>query len=106
TGERVATDVIRTGAGDGGPKRSDADLVVKWTPKPADCVVTGSFGRIGPVPLSRSGGHNTLGFAIAAGPAIEAAGLADHGKLIDLAPTILDLVGAPIPQRLPGHSLL
>jgi predicted AlkP superfamily phosphohydrolase/phosphomutase len=106
TGESVATDVIRTGAEDGGAKRSDADLVVKWTPKPADCVVTGSFGRVGPVPLSRAGGHNSLGFAIAAGPAIDQAGIADQGQLIDLAPTILELVGAPIPARLPGRSLL
>lgn len=106
TGEPVAIDVIRTGAEDAAPKRSDADLVVKWSAKPADCVVTGSFGRIGPVPLSRAGGHNTIGFAIAAGPAIEAAGLAEDGRLIDLAPTILELVGAPVPDRLPGHSLI
>ncbi len=107
TGEPVATDVIRTGADDGSSKRSDADLVVKWTAKPADCVVTGSFGRIGPVPFSRAGGHNSTGFAIAAGRAIDSrGGIAAHGRLIDLAPTILELAGAPVPDRLPGRSLL
>lgn len=107
TGDPMATDVVRTGAEDGGPKRSDADLVVKWTPKPADCVTTGSFGRIGPVPLSRAGGHNSIGFAIAAGPTIDAAGgIAEQGRLIDLAPTILELASAPVPARLPGRSLL
>ncbi|MEZ5670815.1 MAG: alkaline phosphatase family protein [Alphaproteobacteria bacterium] len=106
TGEAVVLDVVRTGADSRAPKASDADLVVKWTPKPADCVTTGSFGRIGPVPLSRSGGHNSIGFAIAAGPAIDARGIADHGRLIDLAPTMLDLLGAPIPARLPGRSLV
>ena len=106
TGEPVVSEVIRTGTADSNRKRSDADLVVKWTPKPADCVTTGTFGRIGPVPLSRSGGHNSTGFAIASGPAIDQNGIAEDGQLIDLAPTILDLVGAPIAERLPGHSLL
>ena len=106
TGEPVVTDVIRTAMDTADPKRSDADLVVKWTPKPADCVTTGSFGRIGPVPLSRSGGHNSIGFAVAAGPDIDRRDLSDQGQLIDLAPTILDLMGAPIHDRLPGRSLL
>ena len=107
TGEPIVTDVVRTDANDGDPKRSDADLVVKWTPKPADCVVTGSFGRIGPVPFARSGGHNSTGFAVAAGPAIDSrGGIAGHGALIDLAPTILDLIGAPVPSRMPGRTLL
>lgn len=107
TGAPVATEVIRTGAQDGDAKRSDADLVVKWTPVPADCVTTGSFGRMGPVPFSRAGGHNSIGFAIAAGPEIDRHGGIDRqGRLIDLAPTLLELTGAPIPGRLPGRSLL
>jgi arylsulfatase A-like enzyme len=57
--------------------------------------------------MARSGGHEPTGFAILAGPAVAAAGrVAETGLVIDLAPTLLHLAGAPIPGRLAGRSLI
>jgi predicted AlkP superfamily phosphohydrolase/phosphomutase len=107
TGEPAVRQVLRNTAAASDPKRNDSDLVVKWADEPSDCVVTGSFGRIGPVPFSRSGGHVARGFAVMAGPGIDAAGGAvAAGDLIDLAPSILGLMQAPVPGRLRGRSLL
>ncbi len=107
TGEPVVTGVLRTEAAQGGDKCPDADLIVKWAARPTDCVVSRSLGRIGPAPMARSGGHEPTGFAILAGPAVAAAGrVAETGLVIDLAPTLLHLAGAPIPGRLAGRSLI
>ena len=81
----------------------DADLVVKWSPHPADLVDSPEFGRIGPVPYRRSGGHTPNGFCAIAGTTRS---LARRGRLVDLAPTLLDLLDVPAPAHLDGVSLL
>jgi hypothetical protein len=107
TGEPAVRAVVRNDLPLGDARRSDAHLVVKWANAPSDVVVTGSYGRIGPVPFARSGGHTSRSFAIMAGPAVPATGAAaETGQLIDLAPTILGLMQAPVPSRLRGKSLV
>ena len=107
TGQRLARKVIRTRASvtaeDG--KHSDADLVVKWVDEPADIVDSLALGRIGPVPHRRSGGHNSNCFAVVAGPGIEPGSTLPGASLLDLPPTILDMLEAPIPTRFDGTSL-
>ena len=106
TGKKVVADLIRTrqSAEDRDPKLPDADLIVLWSHEPADVVDSPAFGRIGPVPFRRGGSHTREGFVAIGGPQIP------HGELrlghaVDLAPTILQLMGAPIANHFDGTSL-
>jgi predicted AlkP superfamily phosphohydrolase/phosphomutase len=86
------------------PKLPDADLIVLWASIPADVVDT-PFGRIGPMPFQRTGSHVERGFLIASGPRIPAGVLPPRGHAIDLAPTILSLMDAPVPGYMEGKPL-
>ncbi len=55
-------------------------------------------------PLSDSGSHRTNGILLARGPAIRPGSIVG-ARLIDLAPTLLHLLGAAIPDDLDGHVL-
>jgi len=105
SGAPLAEEVVRTRDAWNDPEdeRPDADLVVLWAQRPTDTADSSSYGRIGPVPHRRAGGHTPNGFFAAAGPGIQPGPLAD-GELIDLAPTILELLGVPIPDHLEGRS--
>ena len=83
-----------------------ADLVVHWCPEPADVFDSPAFGRFGPVQYMRTGGHVERGFALIAGPGISPRSTVPGGSVTDLAPTILELVGAPLPSYLDGRSLM
>jgi predicted AlkP superfamily phosphohydrolase/phosphomutase len=89
----------------GDPGAQEADLVVRWSPRPIDVVDSPRFGRIGPVPFRQAGGHTARGFAGIAGSGIPAGRMAT-GRLIDIAPTIFDLLGLARPNHLEGASLL
>lgn len=91
-----------------GSSQSDADIVVKWRDHPMDVVDSPEFGRIGPLPFRRSGDHTPRGFCAVAGEPVSQGmgGLAPDGRLVDLAPTILELLGAAAPAHFDGTSLL
>ena len=55
---------------------------------------------------SDDGGHGRTGFIAMAGPAIPAVGEVRNMTLLDIAPTILSLMGLPIPEDMEGRSLL
>jgi predicted AlkP superfamily phosphohydrolase/phosphomutase len=80
-----------------------ADLVVKWRDRPADVVDSPEFGRIGPLPFRRSGDHTPRGFCALAGTDRN---LGRRGRLVDVAPTILDLLDIAAPAHFDGVSLL
>jgi arylsulfatase A-like enzyme len=63
------------------------------------------FGRIGPMPFQRTGSHVERGFLIASGPRIPAGVSPSDGHAIDLAPTILSLIDAPVPDYMEGKPL-
>ena len=107
TRQPIVDKVIRTraSADDRNPKHPDADLVVKWKDVATDVVDHPEFGRIGPVPYRRTGSHRAEGFMILKGPNIEAGATLPSGHCVDLAPTILNLMGAPIPEYLDGKPL-
>lgn len=87
-------------------KYPDADLVVVWQEDYAtDVVDSPDFGRIGPVPFARTGSHRSQGFLLAKGPGIEANACLPQCHAVDLAPTILKLMDAPIPYYCSGKSL-
>ncbi|NEP00040.1 MAG: nucleotide pyrophosphatase [Symploca sp. SIO2E9] len=107
TGKSIVKKVIKTrnSAFDRDPKLPDADLVVIWQDYPTDVVDSPNFGRIGPVPYHRSGGHQPNGCLIIKGPNIAPGSTLPDGHAVDIAPTILELMGAPIPEYFEGKSL-
>ncbi|MUL35817.1 alkaline phosphatase family protein [Gloeocapsopsis dulcis] len=109
TGKPMVKQVIRTrqDATDCDPKLPDADLVVIWQEDHAtDVVASPTFGRIGPVPYFRTGSHRSRGFFLAKGPGIVPGSSLPIGHALDLAPTILNLMGAAIPEYCEGKSML
>jgi len=88
------------------PKLSPADLIVVWQDDYAtDTMDSPDYGRFGPLPPYRAGSHRHEGFILACGSGIEAGSSLSEGHVLDLAPTILDLMGAPIPKYLEGKPL-
>jgi predicted AlkP superfamily phosphohydrolase/phosphomutase len=108
TGKRLVSEIVRTRqsplAGDS--NLPDPDLIVFFEPSPVDVVDSPGFGRIGPVPYARTGGHANRGFAIVKAPGYEPGSILPPGHVRDLAPTILALLGAPIPGYFEGAPLL
>lgn len=104
TGKPVVRDVLRQRAkpfeNTNGP---DADIIFLWDAHPADLVDSPQYGRIGPAPFRRTGDHHKLGFFAISGPDVRPGELAS-GDLVDLAPTILDLLNVPPPNHFNGHS--
>ncbi|MGB7439677.1 MAG: alkaline phosphatase family protein [Coleofasciculaceae cyanobacterium] len=108
TGEPVVKKVVRTRqeASENDPNLPDADLVVVWQEQPADVVDHPNLGRIGPVPYRRTGSHRERGFITVLGPNVTPGSTLREGHGVDLAPTILELMGAPIPEYFDGKPLL
>lgn len=109
TGKPMVKKIVRTRqcATDSDPKLPDADLVVIWQEEHAtDVVDSSTLGRIGPVPYFRTGSHRSRGFLLAQGPGIIAGSSLPVGHALDLAPTILALMGAPIPEYCEGKPLV
>jgi predicted AlkP superfamily phosphohydrolase/phosphomutase len=108
TGIPMVKDIIRTRKGpeDDDPKLPDADLVIIWQ---EDCVTdtveSPDIGRIGPLPHFRTGSHRSQGFFIAQGPGIEPGSSLPTARSLDLTPTILHLMGAPIPDYFDGSPM-
>jgi predicted AlkP superfamily phosphohydrolase/phosphomutase len=108
SGKPLVKQVVRTrkSADDQTPNLPDADLVIVWNEVPTD-VVESKMGVMGPVPYPRPGGHREQGFVFVSGPDIDAAaGLMENPQSLDLTPTILQLIGAPIPDYMDGKVLL
>jgi predicted AlkP superfamily phosphohydrolase/phosphomutase len=108
TGRAAVQQVVRTRrdaftAHDPGKRPADADLIVLWADTPMDVVDHPTLGRIGPIPFKRSGSHVHRGFLMATGQGIPAGATLPVGHALDLAPTVLSLVGAPIPAHFEGE---
>jgi predicted AlkP superfamily phosphohydrolase/phosphomutase len=110
TGKPMVSEIIRTrkSATDQDPKLPDADLIVLWQEDYAtDVIDSPDFGRIGPVPYHRTGSHRAEGFLLAKGPDFAPnSTLPSDIKALDLAPTILELLDAPVPEYFDGKPLV
>ena len=111
TGGPVVTDVVRTRSDafrprSEGDRPSDADMIVMWANTPTDVVDHPVGGRIGPVPFKRSGSHVHRGFFLASGPGVASGRKLPESHALDLAPTILQAMGAPIPAHFDGRPIL
>lgn len=108
TGEAVVKQVARTRRSplENDSSLPDSDLVVIWTEQMVDVVDSPDFGRVGPIPFFRAGSHWERGFLFAQGPGINPGSDLPTCETIDLAPTILSLMGAPIPREMEGRALI
>ena len=59
-----------------------------------------------PVNLKRTGDHAPQSSLWIRGPGVAGIGAMGDGRAIDVAPTILDLLGVPVPNTMDGASLL
>ena len=64
------------------------------------------LGDIGPLPRYRSGTHRHTGFMLAAGQGISPKSKIENGHALDIAPTILNFLGAKIPAHIEGKPIL
>jgi predicted AlkP superfamily phosphohydrolase/phosphomutase len=107
TGVPAVKEVIRTRSvselSDSG--KPDADLIVHWAPGIRNGFESPRFGKIGPLPYFRAGGHNSDGFAFLRGPGIKAGSKLEEWAINDIAPTILALLGVSIPSHMDGQPL-
>ena len=108
-GRRLVRAVVRTGealARLSAELRPEADLVVLWEQRANDAAEDPGTGHLAPAPFWKSGSHRPLGFLIGLGPGLlperRAAGRA---RVIDVAPTVLELLGVPRPPHLEGAPL-
>ncbi|HBB32471.1 MAG TPA: nucleotide pyrophosphatase [Cyanobacteria bacterium UBA8803] len=108
TGEPLVKEVVRTRQSptEDDPKLPDADLVVVWQDRTTDVVDSPDVGRIGPVIYYRPGGHRASGFFMAKGAGIASGSSLPGGRAVDVGATILELMGAPIPDYFDGKPLL
>lgn len=109
TGKPMVSNIIRTRQDptDNNPKLPDADLVIIWQEEnPTDVVDSPELGRIGPVPFNRTGSHRARGFFLAQGPGIAPGSSLPVGHALDLAPTVLELMGANIPEYCQGKPMV
>ncbi|MDJ0569104.1 MAG: alkaline phosphatase family protein [Pleurocapsa sp. MO_192.B19] len=107
-GNKVVKQVVKTRTTplDNDPKLPDADLVILWQEPITDVVDSPRLGRVGPLTHCRAGGHKGQGFLLAKGPGISAGEDLPAGEAVDLAPTILNLMNAEIPEYLEGKALI
>ncbi len=110
----VVKQIVRTSQVFEGPKLDWLpDLLIQWSDTPAaslGALVSPRYGRIvwptpGQNPEGRSGNHRQQGFLIAAGPGIKSGNITD-AHILDLAPTIMTLLGQPVPPEMEGRPLL
>lgn len=81
------------------------DLIVK----PLDGFMVSDLIRgdnlIGPVPEMLSGGHRMDGVLMLRGPGVASGATVSNAEIIDLAPSILYLLGIPLPSHIDGGIL-
>lgn len=111
TGRGVVERIERTRADPMDSPDIPPDLIVCWrSDAPFDAVESPQFGRIGPLPFFRSGGHRAHGSRIdnvlfARGPGIAPGSTAEPGRLEDVPATLLALMGAEPRYPMDGQPL-
>jgi predicted AlkP superfamily phosphohydrolase/phosphomutase len=113
TNEPIVRNIVRPGQVFEGEKLDWLpDLIIQWNDSPVaslQAVVSPRYGRIawptpGQNPEGRSGNHMPQGMLIAAGANIKSGNITG-AHILDLAPTILSLLGQPVPPAMEGKPL-
>ncbi|MCB2076962.1 MAG: alkaline phosphatase family protein [Novosphingobium sp.] len=108
TGDKLIDRVIRVRAPpfDGSEGLSPADLIVVWRDDICtDTIEHPTLGRVGPVPLFRTGGHSTEGFMLGKGSAFGNACRMPDITMTDVTATLLDLLDVEMPSHIDGRSV-
>jgi len=111
TGKALVRSILQTRSDPFEHPAVPPDLIVCWDDSmPADVLDSPEFGRIGPLPFFRSGGHVAHGsqienMLIARSPALAPGQTLISGTLEDVPASILDLLGASLPTHFTGRSL-
>ncbi len=108
TGNPAVVDVVRTDSFAAGEHAHElADLHVRWSRD--ELVREVSHPRIGTIGENFGdfhwSTHTDEAFLIAAGPDIQAGATSPTGHITDIAPTLLHLMGAPVPVEMDGDVL-
>jgi predicted AlkP superfamily phosphohydrolase/phosphomutase len=107
TGRRAVREVVSTDEAFPGPRRDRLpDLIVVWE---NEAEITDLHGPgIGTVralsPDGRKGSHAPPGFALMRGPALPRGASFEGGSVLDLAPTLYERFGVPIPAGVEGRA--
>lgn len=105
TGEDVVAEILWPKKNPSEVGCSEADLYVIWKSSPLGFCTQG-FGKIGPVPYRRTGGHTgRRGFLYLAGDNL-APGSGGLASSFDVVPTVFDLLGEARPVGISGKSVL
>lgn len=91
---------------DSDPRLPQADLIVIWHERPTDVIESPDLGRCGPVTYNRTGGHRARGHFMVQGPGIQPGSDLPIGQAVDVAATLLHLLGEPCPSHFDGTSLI
>lgn len=108
SGRRLVREVVRArGPAPAAPsgREPDADLVVLWEPQANDMAEDREAGRLGPAPFWKSGSHRPTGFIVGLGPGIPQRQPGGPARVVDLAPTVIDLLGVGGAERMDGRPL-
>ncbi len=84
------------------------DIVIDWKGMEywSFDVLSGGRKIIGPNLLTRSGGHQMNGIFLAHGPGIAADTRLTGANIVDVAPTVLQLMQLPVPDHFDGRVLM
>ncbi|MER3446611.1 MAG: hypothetical protein C4291_07085 [Candidatus Dadabacteria bacterium] len=109
TGERAVSEVIRIDKLYQGEQLCELpDLVVNWVrDTPIKALYSPRIGTVsGESPDKRTGAHRAHGFLLCSGKNISRGKMFEEGHIMDIAPTILYLMGQPVPKDMDGKVLL
>jgi len=109
TGKQAVSKVLRVDQLYQGENLWDLpDLIVRWTgDAPIRALSSPRIGKVGgELPDKRTGAHRPYGFLLPVGEHIHPGNGIVEGSIMDIAPTILYLMGQPIPRDMDGKVLL
>lgn len=114
SGEPVVRETVRVEhrLPEGPGRASLPDLIIDWSTTPAARhrrISSPRFGEIdwptpGRHPSGRSGNHRSEGFYLALGTGLSP-GAGPQGDILDLAPTVMNRLGAAVPATMTGRPL-
>ena len=108
TGKKAVSKVLRVDQLYQGENLWDLpDLIVRWAgDAPIRALASPRIGRVdGELPDKRTGAHLPYGFLLPVGEHIHPGNGVVEGSIMDIAPTILYLMGQPIPRDMDGKVL-
>jgi len=108
TGTKAVIEVIKVRDRYSGKFINDLpDIIIRWEGEnPINSLYSPAIGTVtGELPDKRSGAHQTYGFILACGKNVKPLKQLEEKNIMDIAPTILDYFGIPVPDDMDGKVL-